>query len=301
MAMLNLERILKEDRLVRGMTGLNRKAFEELLPSFTQAYEHSLSKGQQERQRAPGGGRKATLKTMEEKLFYILLYCKCYPTFDLVSVLFNFDRSCAHDWVHRLMGILETALGYKQVLPVHKLRNLEEFLECFPDVKEVIVDGTERSVQRPKDSHRQKEHYSGKKKRHTRKHITGSTRNKRVIILTKARPGKVHDKRQLDEAEIVEAIPEEIPIEGDLGFQGLQNEFENIHLPHKKPKGKELTELQKQENQELSRQRVTCEHAHPGMKRYNAVSAVYRNRVTDFDDRLMLIAAGLWNFYLDVA
>ena len=65
MAMLNLERILKEDRLVRGMTGLNRKAFEELLPSFTQAYEHSLSKGQQERQRAPGGGRKATLKTME--------------------------------------------------------------------------------------------------------------------------------------------------------------------------------------------------------------------------------------------
>jgi hypothetical protein len=299
--MLNLERILKQDRLVRAMTGLNRKAFEELLPSFTEAYECSLSNGQQERQRAPGGGRKATLKTMEEKLFYILLYCKCYPTFDLLSVLFNFDRSCAHDWVHRLMAILETALGYKRVLPVRQLRSLEEFLERFPEVKEVIVDGTERPVQRPKDSQRQKEHYSGKKKRHTRKHITGSTRKKRVIILTKARPGTVHDKRQLDEAEIVENIPEEIPIEGDLGFQGLQNEFENIHLPHKKPKGKELTEQQKQENREFSRQRVACEHAHAGMKRYNAVSAVYRNRVADFDDRLMLIAGGLWNFYLDAA
>nr|WP_258005773.1 hypothetical protein [Cylindrospermopsis raciborskii] len=22
----------------------------------------------------------------------MLLYCKCYPTFDLLSVLFNFDR-----------------------------------------------------------------------------------------------------------------------------------------------------------------------------------------------------------------
>jgi hypothetical protein len=28
-------------------------------------------------------------------------------------------------------------------------------------------------VQRPKDAEQQKEHYSGKKKRHTRKHVTG--------------------------------------------------------------------------------------------------------------------------------
>jgi Helix-turn-helix of DDE superfamily endonuclease len=88
LAMLNLERILKQDRLIRAMTGLNRKAFEARLPSFTEAYERSLVNGPQGRQRAPGGGRKATLSTMKEKLFYILLYCKCYPTFDLLSVLF---------------------------------------------------------------------------------------------------------------------------------------------------------------------------------------------------------------------
>jgi DDE superfamily endonuclease/Helix-turn-helix of DDE superfamily endonuclease len=299
--MLNLERILKQDRLMRAMTGLNRKAFEELLPSFTAAYERSLFNPFAERQRAPGGGRKATLRTMEEKLLYILLYCKCYPTFDLLSVLFDFERSCAHDWVHRLLPILETALGDKPVLPVRKLSSLEEFMERFPDVKEVIVDGTERPVQRPKDCQRQKEHYSGKKRRHTRKHISGSTRKKRVIILTPARPGTVHDKRQLDKSETIEFIPEEVAIEGDLGFQGLQNQFENIHLPHKKPKGKELTEQQKQENREFSRQRVKCEHAHAGLKRYGSVSAVYRNRVTDFDDRLMLVAAGLWNLYLDAA
>jgi hypothetical protein len=56
------------------------------------------------------------------------------------------------------------------------------------------------------------------KKRHTRKHITGSAREKRVIILTKAKAGSVHDKKQLDEEKIVETIPGEIPIEGDLGF-----------------------------------------------------------------------------------
>jgi hypothetical protein len=111
----------------------------------------------------------------------------------------------------------------------------------------------------------------------------------------------VHDKRQLDEAEVVENIPDEVSIEGDLGFQGLQTEFVNIRLPHKKPKGKELSELQKQENQEFSRQRVVCEHVHAGIKRYQAISAVCRNRVPGFDDRLMLTAAGLWNFYLEAA
>jgi len=299
--MLNLERIFRDDRLLRAMTGLNRKAFESLLPSFNEAYQESRSNPEVVRKRAPGGGRKATLRTSRDKLFYILLYCKCYPTFDLMSVLFDFDRSCAWDWVHGLLPVLEQALGHKQVLPERKVRSMEEFLERFPEVKAVIFDGTERPVQRPQDPDKQKEHYSGKKKRHTRKHITGSTRKKRVILLSKARGGKIHDKRQLDEEDIVSNIPDEVAIEGDLGFQGLQNEFDNVHLPHKKPKGKELSEQQKQENREFSRQRVACEHAHAGIKRYRSVTDVYRNRVPDFDDRLMLNAAGLWNLYLDAA
>lgn len=71
--MLNLERILQDDRLLRATTGLNRKAFEDLLPSFSQAYRQSQIKPDVERKRAPGGGRKATLRTESDKLFYILL------------------------------------------------------------------------------------------------------------------------------------------------------------------------------------------------------------------------------------
>ena len=296
--MINIEKILKQDRQIRATTGLNQQRFEMLLPSFAEAYQETLDK--KRRWRAAGGGRKATLKTSADKLFFILLYCKCYPTFDLMSVLFGFDRSCAHDWVHRLMPILETALGKRQALPERKIDSIEEFLAKFGEVQEVIIDGTERPVQRPKDAERQKEHYSGKK-RHTRKHTTGSTRKKRIILLSKAKAGKVHDKKQLDENDWVSNIPDAVVIEGDLGYQGLQKEFVNVRLPHKKPKGQELTEAQKQENREFSSQRVKCEHAHAGMKRYNSVTAVYRNRIPDFDDRLMLNAAGLWNFYLDSA
>ena len=85
--MLDIERILKQDRLIRAMTGLNSKAFNTLLPSFTEAYEKSLIKAEIKRKRAMGGGRKATLREMQDKLFYILLYCKCYPTFDLENTI----------------------------------------------------------------------------------------------------------------------------------------------------------------------------------------------------------------------
>ena len=111
-----------------------------------------------------------------------------------------------------------------------------------------------------------KKNITQEKKRHTRKHTTGSTRKKRIILLSKARAGKVHDKKQLDEEDWVSNIPDQVVIEGDLGYQGLQNEFVNIRLPHKKPRGKELTEEQKQENREFSAQRVKCEHAHAGMR-----------------------------------
>ena len=178
---------------------------------------------------------------------------------------------------------------------------MKEFIEQFPEVKVVIIDGTERPLQRPQGTEEQKAHYSGKKQRHTRKHITVSTRQKRVILLTKARAGKVHDKRQLSEEPVVEHIPDEVSIEGDLGFQGLQNEFVNIHVPYKKPKGQDLSDEQKAENRDLSAQRVECEHAHGGIKRYSAVTSIYRNRVSDFDDHLMWIAAGLWNYYLEAA
>jgi len=295
--MLSIERILKQDRLVRALTGLNLKAIEALEPSFNEAYHQSLIQAGRARKRQPGGGRKANLRTTLDKM----VYCKCYLTFDLLGILFNFDRSCAHDWVHRLLPILESALGKKQALPERKVNSMAEFLEKFPEVKEIIIDGTERPVQRPKDCNKQTEHYSGKKKRHTRKHTTGSTRKKRVILLSKARGGRVHDKRQLAEEEWIENIPDQVAIEADLGYQGLPDEFVNVHLPHKKRRGKELTEQQKEENREFSRQRVVCEHAHAGIKRCRCVADIYRNRVTDFDDRLMLNATGLWNFYLDAA
>lgn len=299
--MLNLERALNQDRLLRALTGLNRKAFDALLPSFEQAYEASRDAAKPQRKRARGGGRKARLQSIEAKQFYILFYFKCYPTFDLAGILFDLDRSQTHEWMHELQPVLEAALGHELVVPERKLRSIEAFLEMFPGVERVMIDGTERPIQRPQEAEAQTQNYSGKKRRHTRKHLAAVDQTKRVLVLSHAREGKLHDKRFEAEEEIAFHIPDEIPIEVDLGFQGLQSEYTDIRIPHKKPRGGELTEEQKQQNRALSQSRVVCENAFAGIKRYGAVSAIYRNRIKDFDDHLMLTAAGLWNFYLKAA
>jgi hypothetical protein len=300
--MININKILGKDRLLRAMTGLNRKAFENLLEKFEKVYnEEEEKKGKRPRKRKRGGGRKGRLASMAEKLFYILFYVKCYPTFDLASVLFDFDRSQAHRWVHKLQEILEKTLGEKQVLPLRQIHSVEEFLEKFPMVKKVIVDGTERAISRPKNEEKQRENYSGKKKRHTRKNIVASDKEKKILVLTTTKTGKTHDKKIQEEEDFILGIPEKIEVLADSGFQGLQKQYENIRLPKKKPRGGELTKEEKEKNKELAKERVVVENAIGGVKRYNAVSHIYRNRIIDFDDKLMLTACGLWNFYLEAA
>lgn len=200
-------------------------------------------------------------------------------------------------------------------LPKRKLESIEQFLQKFPNVTQVMIDSTERPIARPQEAEQQSLNYSGKKKQHTRKHLAVVDLNKRLLVLTAAREGKVHDLSLLDEMNLVQAIPTAIPIAVDLGFLGLQNEDQNIAIPyavifgqsicpkkqHKKSKKQPLSDQHKQENHCLSRHRVKCEHAFSGIKRYNAISSIYRNRIEAFDDRLMVTAAGLWNFYLMAA
>lgn len=298
--MLDINRALNNDRLMRAMTGLNRVAFEQLLPSFSTAYEeaHPVSKT---RKRAVGGGRKPTLKRPAEKLFFVLFYFKCYPTFDLAGLLFDVDRSQSNRWLHKLQPILETALGKELVLPERQIKSMAEFIERFPEVERVIVDGVERPIQRPQNKERQRRTYSGKKKRNTRTQIGACDQDKRILLLSPTHDGKFHDKCLLDCTLLIEHIPDDIPIQGDLGFKGLEEEYENIHLPHKKPRGGQLTDEQKEENKAFSSERVVIEHAFSGIKRYKAAADIYRNRKKDFDDHLMVTSAGLWNFYLKAA
>jgi len=105
------------------------------------------------------------------------------------------------------MPILEKALGKELVLPARQIKSAEEFIRLFPEIKEVFIDGTERPVERSKNKEKQKQDYSGKKKRHTRKNIIVSDEKKRVLILTKTDPGSKHDYQSLKRVKFQNIFP----------------------------------------------------------------------------------------------
>ena len=81
----------------------------------------------------------------------------------------------------------------------------------------------------------------------------------RIMFLSQTYAGSVHDKKICDIQPLY--LPGGISLWQDTGFIGHCPDRINIQMPTKKPKGKELTNEQKQENREISRFRVIVEHA----------------------------------------
>jgi hypothetical protein len=302
--MINIKRALANKRLMLALTGVTPQEFLSLIPSFSQSYLEEKRKQHRRnaKEREFGGGRIGFLKTAPEKLFFILFYYKCYPTYDLISLIFSCNRSNACRRQFQLSKVLEKTLGKKMALPVRKMKTPEEFFAAFPGAREVFIDGTERPVQRSKNKKKQKADYSGKKKRHTRKNVTISTEKKRVNFLSKTKGGKDHDFTILKKEASPDHMPKKVKKHLDLGFKGFDKQFpgHDISMPKRKPRTRDLTEFAKEQNKKKSAVRVLAEHALAGVKRLRIVSDVFRNKKKEFDDTAMLISCGLWNYHLDM-
>jgi hypothetical protein len=297
---MNIQRALGDQRLLRAVIGMGKKEFKKLLQSFSPLVIRTRYR--RNRKRKAGAGRNHTLKTPEEKLFYMLFYMKCYPTFDLAGYFFGVDRSQAKRWVDDLRGKLKKALGAAMVLPVRRIRSVKEFLERFPEVKELIIDGTERPVQRPGDKQKQKERYSGKKKKHTQKNIVAVTRKKRILLVGATHQGHEHDYPMLIKNKLPEVIPKKLKVYLDLGFKGIARDYSlRVIMPFRKPRTRDLSSEQKAYNKKVSRIRVTVENALAGVKRLRCITDVCRNKNEQLKDHLMWLSCGLWNFHLKVA
>jgi hypothetical protein len=251
------------------------------------------------RKRAIGGGRKGDLPEDADKLLYILLYLKLYPTYDALAVLTNHQRSKCGDSVQLLLPVLEMALGRKQTLPKRPRGNsLEKIFQDNPALKDIFIDGTERRVQRPKNLKKRNKLYSGKKKTTTRKTVVLNDENKYIHYMSNTKSGRRHDKRIADKEDVARQIPEDVTVWTDTGFQGMQKQHTNTVMPVKAAKNKPLTYEQKQNNRIIAGIRVVSEHAIGGCKRFKAASDIYRNKLKNFDDLLTEVSIGLWNFHL---
>lgn len=301
--MLKTEKVLKQTRACLAITGLTPKEFADLLPAFTEALNRQKRRdyhNNPDRQRKLGGGRKGFVPSVSDKLFFILFYYKCYPTYDVLAFFYGCNRSNAMRRQKYLSGILEATLGKKLVLPKRQLRSVEDFLKAFPEAKEVFIDGTERPIQRPQDQEKQKANYSGKKHRHTRKNLIISTKQRRIGFLSQTVEGKQHDFTLLKAQAPPKYMPKKVKKHLDLGFRGWDDQFpgHRISLPRRKPRTRELSHTVKEQNTRKSRTRVLVEHAIGGIKRFRITTDVFRNKLKDFDDTAILISCGLWNYHL---
>ena len=298
--MLNYQRALGKDRVMKSLTGLSTEEFQSLLPMFESAYRKHIESRKANRQRKLGGGSKHTLATSGDKLFFILFYLKTYPTFDVLGFFYDVDRSRPCRWVGDLLPVLEKALSWEVVLPARKIGSVEEFLNKFPNLKDIFIDGTERPTQRPSDKKKQRKYYSGKKQRHTHINLMMTDGRKRILALSHTKPGSKHDYSLLKKSGWGHNIPPAIPLWVDLGFLGIEKDFPHLQviIPHKNYKKKPITQQQKQENKIIRTFRTINENAIAGVKRMNCVTHIFRNKKTKLADKFILVACGIWNYHL---
>jgi hypothetical protein len=298
--------VAKRPALLERLTGLNRKEFEALGESLSTHYDQQVIQPRVKapgRKRAAGAGQKGALKDPADKLLFILVYTRIYPLLFVQGLLFGMAESKACTWVGVLLAVLEAAMGEIHARPKRATgRSLEEIIEEFPQLQElgVLTDGTERPIRRPKDETKENEHYSGKKKRHTSKHVPiVHPKTQRILAVSEEAPGSKHDKKIMDEAHL--SCTSNLAVRADSGFQGLSIGNAEIIIPFKRKRKKkgepkdELTEQQKEANTRLSKARISIEHSHAGFKGNRSLTDILRNTRQAMSASLAMVAMGLHN------
>ena len=236
--MLTYAKLKRNQRQCVALTGLTPKEVEVLLPAFAQAYaEHypaEKTMSGKPRQRQVGGGRKGGLHETEQKLVFILVQQKAYPLQTLLGEVFELSQPRVNEWIPRLLPILKEALEELGVLPEREPEHFAQREAQHGDHPDLIIDGTERRRQRPKNPENQAAAYSGKKKMHCDKHVViVQAQSKRVGFLSQTYAGKTHDKKIVDTEPI--AYPPDALLAKDTGFQGYEPAGVQTRQPKKSP------------------------------------------------------------------
>ncbi len=203
---------------------------------------------------APGGGRLPEMSP-NKGVCLCLVYLRPQPIFEILGLLFDVSKTKANDTFNYWVDIL------RDILPASQMEEVEGDAQKYEELRknlteyQLIVDSAEQPITRPVDYEEQKKHYSGKKKMHTLKNqFIVLPQGQDIVDVTVGELGKTSDIN-LFRVSLNKFEPEQKFL-GDKAYKGEAA----ITTPHKKPKNSEITEFQKQENKELSSNRIGVEH-----------------------------------------
>ncbi|GMB10671.1 MAG: IS5 family transposase [Candidatus Improbicoccus devescovinae] len=226
-----------------------------------------------------------TKLTLQDQLFMALKYWRQYVTQKELAFEFEVGEATTHDTI---VWVEDTLIKSRKFILPGKKALLEN-----NEIEIVVVDVMESPVERPKKKQRQ--WYSGKKKRHTIKTQLIVNRQTKDIICIAHAEGKTHDFKLYEES-IGYAISNDKKVQGDSGYQGILRLHKNSETPKKKPRKGTLTAEEKSENRRISKERIIIENINAKIKVFKIVANKYRNRRTRFKLRMSLLC-GLDSVY----
>ena len=160
-------------------------------------------------------------------------------------------------------------------------------------VRSAIVDATEQRVRRSSDHQTQQEHYSGKKKCHTRKTQIIVSEKGIIRDASTSTPGKTHDLELFRQSGAARRIPKNVGVGGDAGYQGLHHELpdHSVATAHKARRNHPLTEDEKSMNREFSSMRIIVENTICELKHFKVLSERFHHDVDGYDDVFRAVIA----------
>lgn len=160
---MKYDKVRKTPSQLLSLTGFTPEEFEAFVPTFeyhwNKYYNHFTLKGQP-RQRISYNRKSSQLPLVRDKLLFILSYLKNNPLQEYYRATFEITQPKCNEWVHRLSDML-----LKSIKTLEELPDREPFTGQVPcrAMPGILLDGTERPLERPRDPDRQKSRYRGKK------------------------------------------------------------------------------------------------------------------------------------------
>jgi len=168
--MSNYNKVRENRGQFLSMTSLYPEEFDLLIPIFTSEWykfnrRYTLEGKIRKIKKMFPAKDTVTLPSVEDKLFFQLVYLKQHPTQEFQAMVFNLSQGKVSQWVKVLSPILEKVLTQLGCVPCRDGSVLKEFARHqMPDVKFITQDVVEQTTPRPIDDQAQEAQYSGKKK-----------------------------------------------------------------------------------------------------------------------------------------
>jgi hypothetical protein len=299
--MLTFTKLIRSHSQTRAFTGLGVSELQEFAAIYQPVWdEHRLALPKSDRKRAVGGGRKLALAKFEDRLLVFLVYAKLYCTYDLLGYLFNVNPAT----ICRTIADIRSVVGDKLLVSQtgRRIRTIDELLSVYPELEEVILDATEQKIPRPKNKKKRKSHHSGKKQAFTIMTQVLSGLDSLMLHVSAPMPGRGHDVRLFKKSAVPGWLGKHRTIHAlaDGGYQGMDKQYPDIHMttPVKRSKKKpELTKPEQRSNKRHSSKRIAVEHSFGGVKQFQLLSGIYRNKEKHYKQYFVAIAS-IRNFRL---